>query len=409
MPSFFKPKSMKYIWSLLFALVTVWASSQELPQWQEGYLDIHHINTGRGDCTFCILPDGSTMLIDAGDNNRANERVVAAKPDTTRRAGEWIADYIRFFIPHNKKSIDYYLLTHYHADHIGSRLHKKESKGRYYLTGISEVYQSFPANVIVDRGDDFMPPSANDPCYANYHKFINTIAGQSKRETFSVGSCKQFRLCHEPEKYPSFYVRNIYANGKVWNGKAGSSSLFPARKDYLQKEMPRENMYSCVIKLSYGSFDYYTGGDIPGFPRPGRPKWHDIETPVTDVVGKVEVAVLNHHGYEDGTNENFLRNLSPRNIIMSTWDALHPNHTVLHRLFSKEIYPEERNVFSTNMHPATKIVIGDIVNRMISHQGHIMVRVYPGGDEYRIYVFNDAMPISESCVLYKSEIFKNIK
>lgn len=47
-------------------------------------------------------------------------------------------------------------------------------------------------------------------------------------------------------------------------------------------------------------------GDIPGFPRPGRPKWHDIETPVSDVVGKVEVAVLNHHGNEDGTNENFL-------------------------------------------------------------------------------------------------------
>ena len=110
-PFSFKPENMKYIWGLLFALVTVCASSQELPQWKEGYLDIHHINTGKGDCTFCILPDGSTMLIDAGDNNRTGERVVTAKPDTTQRAGEWIADYIRFFIPKNKESIDYYLLT----------------------------------------------------------------------------------------------------------------------------------------------------------------------------------------------------------------------------------------------------------------------------------------------------------
>ena len=64
-------------------------------------------------------------------------------------------------------------------------------------------------------------------------------------------------------------------------------------------------MYSCVIKLSYGAFDYYTGGDIPGFPRPGRPKWHDIETPVSDVVGKVEVAVLNHLAMRTGLMKIF--------------------------------------------------------------------------------------------------------
>ena len=76
---------MKYIWGLLFALVAECAFSQELPQWKEGYMDIHHINTGRGDCTFCILPDGTTLLIDAGENNRVGERVVAAKPEDTKQ------------------------------------------------------------------------------------------------------------------------------------------------------------------------------------------------------------------------------------------------------------------------------------------------------------------------------------
>ena len=36
-----------------------------LPLWTEGCLDIHHINTGRGESAFYILPDGTTMLIDA--------------------------------------------------------------------------------------------------------------------------------------------------------------------------------------------------------------------------------------------------------------------------------------------------------------------------------------------------------
>ena len=94
---------------------------------------------------------------------------------------------------------------------------------------------------------------------------------------------------------------------------------------------------------------------------------------------------------------------------MSTWDALHPNHTVLYRLFSKEIYPEERKIFSTNMHPATKIVIGDLVDRMASHQGYIMVRVYPGGNKYRMYVFNDTVSVSESHVIYESDLFECMK
>ena len=38
-----------------------------LPAWKEGYLDIHAINTGQGECTFFILPDGTTMLVDAGE------------------------------------------------------------------------------------------------------------------------------------------------------------------------------------------------------------------------------------------------------------------------------------------------------------------------------------------------------
>ena len=38
-----------------------------LPAWEEGVLDIHAINTARGECTYIILPDGTTMVVDAGD------------------------------------------------------------------------------------------------------------------------------------------------------------------------------------------------------------------------------------------------------------------------------------------------------------------------------------------------------
>ena len=38
-----------------------------LPALSEGCLDIHLINSGRGECNFYILPDGTTLLIDAGE------------------------------------------------------------------------------------------------------------------------------------------------------------------------------------------------------------------------------------------------------------------------------------------------------------------------------------------------------
>lgn len=38
-----------------------------LPAWTEGSLYIHHISTGRGNASYFVMPDGTTMLIDAGE------------------------------------------------------------------------------------------------------------------------------------------------------------------------------------------------------------------------------------------------------------------------------------------------------------------------------------------------------
>ncbi|MCZ6693934.1 MAG: hypothetical protein O6939_08525, partial [Bacteroidetes bacterium] len=50
-----------------------------LPRWQDGYMDIHHINTGMGDCTFFVFPDGTTMLFDAGEMDLTNPRTMGPR------------------------------------------------------------------------------------------------------------------------------------------------------------------------------------------------------------------------------------------------------------------------------------------------------------------------------------------
>ena len=54
-----------------------------LPAWQEGYLDLHHINTGRGNCAYYIFPDGTTMLFDAGEQPYRSTYIVGTQFSNT--------------------------------------------------------------------------------------------------------------------------------------------------------------------------------------------------------------------------------------------------------------------------------------------------------------------------------------
>ena len=66
-----------------------------LPPWTPGTLDIHHLATGQGNSTFFVLPDGTTMLVDAGAATPVARAPIAPPvPDASRSAGEWIARYV---------------------------------------------------------------------------------------------------------------------------------------------------------------------------------------------------------------------------------------------------------------------------------------------------------------------------
>ena len=125
---------------------------KELPAWEEGYLDIHSINTGRGECTFYILPDGTTLLVDAGEFHTGGARhpMVEQKPDTLTRPYKVYSSYIRHAC--HSGHIDYALLTHYHMDHMG-RLEKDYERAEegYIKTGMMALYDDCPYRVLVDR------------------------------------------------------------------------------------------------------------------------------------------------------------------------------------------------------------------------------------------------------------------
>ena len=211
-------------------------------------------------------------------------------------------------------------------------------------------------------------------------------------ERFTAGRDDQITLLRSPAAYPGVRVRNTAVNGQVWTGAGTATrSRFPENWQALPAhDRPTENESSLGIRVSYGAFDFYTGGDIPGRARPGTSEWHDIETPVAQAVGPVEVAAVNHHGNRDSTNAFFVSTLQPRLWILQVWSSDHPGHDVLDRMFSPLLYPGDRDVLATSVSPANRIVIGPLLDRLASARGHIVIRVERGGATYRAFIIEDA-------------------
>ncbi len=400
---------------LLFIVCTSTAQvaviGKPLPAWQPGYMDLHHINTGRGNAAFYVFPDGTTMLLDAGELDPTNPRTVSRRntpqvPDGTKHPYEWIADYIIQVGPQQQKTvIDYAIITHFHDDHFGGWYPAAplSASGKFVLTGITGVASLLPVYTLVTRDYNFPVPvnialqNVADTHYVktitNYLSFLQDRKENKLSNQFlKAGSRQQFFLKYQPKNYPGFYVQNIKSNGAIWTGQDSTTAEhFPPINSADKSTWPDENTLSNVVVIHYNNFSYYTGGDCPGNIFLGDAAWRDVETPVAKVVGEVDVATMDHHGNRDAVNEVQVKTFKPFVWIEQVWTADHPGHETLIRATSPLLYSGNRDLFATNMMQANKDVIGPLVDRAYkSTQGHIVVRILPGGEKYYVIILDDS-------------------
>ncbi|WP_161991890.1 ComEC/Rec2 family competence protein [Flagellimonas algicola] len=380
-------------------------SSKRLPLWEEGYLDIHHINTGSGNSTFFVLPDGTTMLFDAGSMDKEGFekkytplKATSPVPDNSKPTWEWISNYIKQVAPRgHQDSIDYALVSHFHSDHYGS---------------LAELGREIPFGKIIDRDSpslsfpvDLATYLKDDEIFQDYMTFISEE--NVPTEALEVGSKSQIHLKKDQAKYPSFSIRNIKTNATIWTGNEEETrELFTAEDiTSFYNGGYNENPLSLAIKISYGPFDYFTGGDNTGLQGYGLPPWFDVETPMAKVVGPVEVTTLNHHGNRDATNAFFVETLDPQVVVQQLWCSDHPGQEVYQRLIYQDDETSSRHIFSTNMHPETLVTYGPwFKDNYKSLQGHIVVRVAPNGSTYQVYILDEStLKIKEEYGPYQSK------
>lgn len=372
-------------------------------QWTEGYLDIHHINSGSGNSTFMVFPDGTALLFDAGDISRSKSTsnpLKASSPtgSDTVSAATFIVNYIKHVLP-GIEQLDFLIVSHFHDDHYGhiNSLSKPSKKGPYKLSGVTEIHELLPVRKVVDRGFPHYTYPVNvaenhfdKETFLNYLSFVKFHNKQKSImfDSLHVGETTQFTMRKKTESKDNFTVRNIKSNGSIWTGKGTEiKRIIP---NTIPVNFYNENPLSIGLKVSYGNFDYFTGGDMTGLKGFGLPVWFDTETPTALAIGEVEALSLNHHGVRDATNEFFLSVLKPKVIVQQSWSSNHPGEEVLHRIIQPIDDSKPPSIFATYTHPETIVTYGKwLLENYKSIRGHVLIRVSAMNDNYWVYIIDD--------------------
>lgn len=247
-------------------------------------LTVHHINVGQGDATLIRISNGKTVLIDAGNTGKGKNVVLP------------------FLSNLGITSIDYLTASHYHADHIG---------------GLDEAINGVSPDsirTVYDRGGNAPLPSSK--AFAEYWSAAEKTP---KHSAIALGQIIQLS--------DNVTLRCLAVDGSALNyGEVQGS-----RND--------ENNLSVAWLLSFDhavngksySFRYFSGGDCGGV----IGNYSDLETPLSAVVGDVDVVKIDHHGSRYSTNQTFLDSLQPEAVVISVGDRNtygHPAQETLDRL-----------------------------------------------------------------------------
>lgn len=152
-------------------------------------------------------------------------------------------------------------------------------------------------------------------------------------------------------------------------------------------------MAECPLGRASNTIEVLSG-DQRMVPSHGPPKWvswGDIETQTARAADKVQVAVVDHHGYMDADGPDWVRALQPKAFVINSWNSAHPTIVTLANMLSRDLYPEARLILSTATKPEDAIAVRRM-DQMASQNGHVIFRVSPGCDSFEVFVKDSSVP-----------------
>ncbi len=216
------------------------ATSQPAPAASQGKMTVKYIDVGQGDATLIVSPEGKTVLIDAGDNSQGKTVIQSLKKEAV-------------------KQIDYFVLTHPDADHVG---------------GADDVIRSLPVKSVVMPLKSSSTKTYFDVLRAIQEKKIPIIHGE-KGMSLDIGKSVKAQILSSGPKVS-------YVDTNDW---------------------------SIVLKVTYGKQKFLFTGDA------AKKAENDMLASGQDLSANVYKA--GHHGSKTSSSSKFLKAVRPEIVVIS--------------------------------------------------------------------------------------------
>lgn len=246
-------------------------------------LDIYFVDVEGGQATLFVTPSGQSLLVDAGFPSTGTFESKPGDPKAARDPMRILAAARDAGI----SRIDYLVLTHFHADHVG---------------GVPELSQLMPIKTFVDHDHPLPDAEENVPGTLAAHAAYAAVRARGHHVVPRVGSKLPIRgLDLEFVSTAGKTLARPMPGAGEQNAKCSPTPLVA--------QEPHENPRSTGFVLRFGKFSFLDVGDLTDRPL------YALACPVNQI-GPVDVYLVAHHGGLDAADPATLTAFQPRASIV---------------------------------------------------------------------------------------------
>ena len=268
-------------------------------------------NYGNGDC----------ILL---ENIDINGNILHSLIDTGRKVYNGVVS--KFLKKHNVKKLEFLLITHSHTDHNGDtvsiiqnyeidKLIMKEFDLKWSPTGAQKAYE----DIIIASIDKNIKKIIG----VSYFSLISEEYSPTRSENFKnkVKSAKK-------ENFEYFNKDNVifkFGNSNIqimnWEIFDSEGNIFIPLENKVNKKFrdiyKGENQNSLGVLLTQGNKKAFFSGDMNNIGKNASGEIIGDEDRLKDLIGKVNLLKLGHHGYQHSNTKNYLNVLKPEYAIIT--------------------------------------------------------------------------------------------